>query len=120
MPDISANETEIKKGLDFSDFSHYNYYSVKMRFSYTIKTMSKKLLAKIKNSRFPVVMEKDKDGYYVVECPIFRGCFTQGKTVDEALKNIREVIELCLEEKENQDFLTDYQLPELSLHAIAL
>jgi len=29
-----------------------------------------------------------------VECPLFRGCYTQGKTLDEALKNIKEVIEL--------------------------
>ena len=82
--------------------------------------MSKNLLAKIKNSRFPVVIERDKDGYYTVECPIFRGCFTQGKTVDEALKNIREVIELCLEEKENQETLMQYQPQEFSLHAITL
>lgn len=82
--------------------------------------MSKNLLAKIKNSRFPVIVEKDRDGFYVVECPIFRGCFTQGKTVDEALKNIREVIELCLEEKENQEILRYYQPQEFSLHAITL
>jgi hypothetical protein len=30
----------------------------------------------------------------VVECPLFDGCYTQGKTIDEALKNIREVLEM--------------------------
>lgn len=53
----------------------------------------------VKNKKFPVIVEKDEDGFYVVQCPMFIGCYTQGKTLDEALKNIREVIELCLEEK---------------------
>lgn len=46
--------------------------------------------------QLPVIVEKDEDGFYVVECPVFSGCYTQGKTIDEALKNIHEVIEICL------------------------
>lgn len=56
--------------------------------------MTKAILAKIKNSQFPIIVEKDEDGFYVVECPLFKGCYSQGKTLDEALKNIQEVIEL--------------------------
>lgn len=82
--------------------------------------MRKTFLTKIKNSQFPVIIEKDRDGFYVVECPIFRGCYTQGRTLDKALKNIREVIELCLEEKENQEILKSYSPKELSLHTITL
>jgi len=82
--------------------------------------MNKTLLSKIKKSRFPVVIEKDEDGFYVVECPLFRGCYSQGKSVDDALKNIKEVIELCLEEKENQEVLKSYKPQELSLHTITL
>jgi predicted RNase H-like HicB family nuclease len=82
--------------------------------------MTKALIAKIKNKKLPIIVEKDVDGFYVVECPVFRGCFTQGKTIDEALINIREVIELCLEEKENQDALESYNPQELSLHNISL
>ena len=47
-------------------------------------------------------MEKDEDGFFVVECPLLQGCYTQGKTLDEALKNIHEVIELCLEEQKEE------------------
>lgn len=80
--------------------------------------MKKAFLAKIKNKKFPIIVEKD-DEFYVVECPVFRGCYTQGKTIDEALKNIREVIELCLEERENQKILESYNPKEISLHNIA-
>ncbi len=80
----------------------------------------KKYLSKTKAMQLPIFVEKDEDGFYVVECPLFSGCFTQGKTLDEALKNIREVIELCLEEEENQEVLKSYKTTELSLHTITL
>lgn len=82
--------------------------------------MEKFSLTKIKNRQFPIFVEKDEDGFYVVECPLFRGCYSQGKTLDEALRNIREVIELCLEEKENQEILKYFKPRELSLHNITL
>ena len=50
---------------------------------------------KVKN--FTVIIEKDEDGYYVGYVPSIRGCHTQGKTLDELMKNIKEAIELCLE-----------------------
>ena len=47
---------------------------------------------------FYVIIEKDEDGYYVGEVPQLSACYSQGETIDELLTNIREVIELCLEE----------------------
>jgi len=73
-----------------------------------------------KGKQFPVFVEKDEAGFYVVECPLFNGCYTQGKTLDEALTNIREVIELCLEEKENVEILKWYHPSEISLHTISV
>ena len=52
---------------------------------------------KRKIHNFTVLIEKDEDGFYVGSVPSIKGCFTQGKTIDELLKNIKEVIELCLE-----------------------
>ena len=68
--------------------------------------------------QLPVIVEKDEDSFYVVECPVFSGCYTQGKTLDEALKNIREVIELCLEEKENREMLKNFHPQEISFHTL--
>ncbi len=82
--------------------------------------MEKSSLAKIKHNQFPIMVEKGEDGFYVVECPLFRGCYSQGKTLDEALKNIRGAIELCLEERENQRILESYKPTELSIHTITL
>lgn len=47
---------------------------------------------------FPVVLEPDQHGGYVVTCPIIPGCYSQGDSLQEALDNIREAIELCLED----------------------
>jgi predicted RNase H-like HicB family nuclease len=71
-------------------------------------------------TQLPLFVEKDEDGFYVVECPLFEGCYTQGKTLDQALKNIREVIEMVLEEENNRKVLHSYHPREISLHTISL
>lgn len=53
---------------------------------------------------FYVVIERDEDGYYIGEVPQLRACYSQGKTLDELMVNIREVVQLCLEDSENQGF----------------
>jgi predicted RNase H-like HicB family nuclease len=53
----------------------------------------------MKKYHFPIVVETDEDGIYIVSCPTFKGCHADGKTIDEALENIKEVIEMCLEEE---------------------
>lgn len=54
-------------------------------------------MQKKKIHNFTVIIEKDEDGYYVGYVPSIKGCHTQGKTLDELMKNIKEAIELCLE-----------------------
>ena len=57
----------------------------------------------MKKYNFTVVIEKDPDtGLYVGEVPGLTGCHTQGKTIDELLSNMKEVIELCLEVQKEQ------------------
>jgi len=43
-----------------------------------------------------VVIEKDEYGYYAY-CPELSGCQTQGDSIEEALLNIKEAVELYLE-----------------------
>ena len=47
---------------------------------------------------FEVVMEVDEDGWFVADVPGLRGCHTQGRTRQEAVDNIREVIDMCVQE----------------------
>lgn len=62
---------------------------------------------------FRVIIEQDEDGYFVAEVPAIPGCFTQGKTYEEAIENIKEVIELCLEvAKDDQEYKSKIDLSE--------
>jgi predicted RNase H-like HicB family nuclease len=46
--------------------------------------------------KFSVTIERDEDGVWVVECPAIPGCVSQGKTREEALKNVEDAIRECL------------------------
>ena len=47
---------------------------------------------------FYVVIEKDEDGFYVGEVSALEGCYAQGRTIEELMHNMRDVIEMCIEE----------------------
>jgi len=63
--------------------------------------------------RFQVIIEQDEDGYYVADVPTLRGCHTQGKTFEEAMTNIREVIEMCVHEMREDGLEIETQYPEV-------
>jgi len=52
------------------------------------------------NLHLPVIIEQDEDNVYIVSCPAFKGCHSYGGTIEEAMKNLREVVEICLEEQQ--------------------
>ena len=47
--------------------------------------------------KFPVTIDRDEDGVWVVQCPSIPGCVSQGSTKKEALDNVQDAIKLCLE-----------------------
>ncbi len=47
--------------------------------------------------KFRVLINQDEDEFFIAEVPSLPGCITQGKTRQEALKNIREAIALYIE-----------------------
>jgi predicted RNase H-like HicB family nuclease len=47
-----------------------------------------------------VIVEQDEEGFYVASCPALKGCWSQGRSEDEALASIREAIEGWLEAEE--------------------
>jgi predicted RNase H-like HicB family nuclease len=52
----------------------------------------------MKNFRFSIVAEQDKDGYFVF-CPELQGCYSQGDTYEEALENIKDAIRLHISDR---------------------
>ena len=49
---------------------------------------------------YPVIVHKDEEGAFGVTVPDFPGCFTAGDTIQEALKNVQEAIEVYMEGEE--------------------
>lgn len=52
---------------------------------------------KKKATNYKVIIERDEDGRYVASVPALPGCHTQGKTMQELQRNVRDAIRLCLE-----------------------
>ena len=52
--------------------------------------------------KLPVILTEGEDGYIVAEIPVLPGCISQGRTKKEALVNIRETAELCLESMKDE------------------
>ncbi len=46
--------------------------------------------------KFLITITQDEDGMFVAECPSIPGCVSQGKTAEEAERNIQEAIRECL------------------------
>jgi len=76
-------------------------------------------LTEFRGMKFPVILTKEDDGY-LVECPLFEGCFTEGDTVEEVLANIKEVIDLCLEESESRERARKFKLGEVEFRFVTV
>jgi len=49
---------------------------------------------------FPVLFEYDaEEDVYLADCPVLPGCYTDGKTREEAVANIRDAIKLVLQSR---------------------
>ena len=62
-----------------------------------------------------ILIEKGEDGYFVASVPSLKGCWSQGKTREEALANIREAIELYLEPDETEIVGKEREIVELAI-----
>ena len=63
--------------------------------------------------KLTVVLEPQEEGGFTVYAPSLRGCISEGDTKDEALKNIKEAIELYLELETNE--LVEYTGEKIEL-----
>jgi predicted RNase H-like HicB family nuclease len=66
-----------------------------------------------KTYELQVVIELDEDGKYVAWCPALEACYTQGDTFEEAMKNIQDVVTMCLEELREERKKVELRFPEV-------
>ena len=52
--------------------------------------------------KFLITITQDEDGMFVAECPSIPGCVSQGKTLEEAERNIQDAIQECLAVRTDQ------------------
>ncbi len=69
--------------------------------------------------KFLVTLEHDENGWIVAECPALPGCVSQGRTVEDALNNVREAIELSLETRRAHGLPTQIEVAEVEVETKA-
>ena len=69
-------------------------------------------------SRYHVAYVRDEAGYWVAAVREVRGCRTQGRTVDQARRRIREALALFVDDAVEAELVDDVKLPATALKAI--
>jgi len=67
---------------------------------------------------YRVAYERDESGWWVATVRGVRGCHTQGRTVDEARRRIREALELFVDNARRAPIVDDVKLPSAETRAI--
>jgi predicted RNase H-like HicB family nuclease len=67
---------------------------------------------------YHVAYERDEAGWWVASVREVRGCHTQGRTVDEARRRIREALELFVNDARSAELVDDVKLPATAAKAI--
>lgn len=80
--------------------------------------MSWKGLVEEAVTSYHVTYERDQSGWWVASVRGVRGCHTQGRTVDEARRRIREALELFVEDAGTARLVDDVKLPAAATRAI--
>ncbi len=80
-----------------------------------MKSIKKVAMVHGESRGYPVIVQEEVSGGYWVSCPVFEGCYSQGKTIDAALKNIQEAIALCAEDAPK---VRKRYMPSVSVHMV--
>lgn len=62
---------------------------------------------------FKVIIEQDEDGIFIASVPAVPGCYSEGDTYEESLKNVKEALDLALEvAKDNPSYAKKINYPD--------
>ncbi|MDP2964719.1 MAG: type II toxin-antitoxin system HicB family antitoxin [Pelolinea sp.] len=67
--------------------------------------------------KLTVSLDRDEDGVWIAECPSIPGCVSQGSNREEALENIKEAIQLCLEVRAEQGLPLTIETCQVEVYA---
>ena len=67
--------------------------------------------------KLTVSLVRDEDGVWIAECPSIPGCVSQGSNREEALVNIKEAIQLCLEVRAEQGMPLTIETRQVEVYA---
>lgn len=56
---------------------------------------------------YRIIIEQDQDGVFVASVPALQGCYTEGDTFEEAIKNAKDVIKLHVASRKERGELID-------------
>ena len=65
--------------------------------------------------KFVTTLQQDEDGGWVAECPAIPGCVSQGKTREEASRNLKEAMQSCLEVRKEKGMPLTVETREIEL-----
>jgi len=66
-------------------------------------------------AKLSVICTRQSNGAYVAVCPDVKGCFTQGDSYEEAISNIKELVEEIIKEDLTEDEKNDLMLAETKI-----
>ena len=67
--------------------------------------------------KLTISLDRDEDGVWIVECPSIPGCVSQGSTREDAVENIKEAIQLCLEVRAEQGLPLTIETRQVEVYA---
>ena len=65
--------------------------------------------------KFVTTLQQDEDGVWVAECPAIPGCVSQGKTREEASRNLKEAMQACLDVRKEKGMPLTVETREIEL-----
>lgn len=62
---------------------------------------------------YPVIIDECEEGGFIAKCPVLQGCYAEGKTVKEAIGNLKDVIKVVSEFKNRH--LKKFSIPRVGI-----
>ena len=71
-----------------------------------------------RSKAYRVRYERDESGWWQASIPVVKGCHTQGRTIDEARRRIREALQLFIDDADQVTLTDDVQIPKRVADAV--